>query len=221
MHTRRLPAPFLHPPGSSSHFTHSTSPNARPCAPYRSPFAENRTSARNPRNYAGTFRRRIGFLPDMRRTLRPTRGFQSTVCGGLRPCILPSVRAIAIIYRRSGTDVTSHLARSCLHDGRPNAVACCPLCRTPYDRAGYLRLAGLAGTVPHRLRTFDMGAKLRGDIARVDGLTDVMQLRTLHDDARRFLDSQPRNRVSPSHNTAIDADNIWRSSLISTPMSAY
>ncbi|KJA21817.1 hypothetical protein HYPSUDRAFT_683447, partial [Hypholoma sublateritium FD-334 SS-4] len=84
----------------------------------------------------------------------------------------------------------------CLHDERANAAACCPLCRTPYDRTGYLRLAGLAGTVPHRLRSFDMGAKLRGEIARVDGLTNDMQLRTLHDDARRFLDSQPRNRFT-------------------------
>ena len=97
---------------------------------------------------------------------------------------------------------------SCLHGERSSAAACCPLCRTPYDRVAYNRLARLAGTVPLRPRSFDAGAKLRADIARVNSLTNVMQLRSLVDEAQRFLDSQPRNRVSASHHPAIDADNI-------------
>ncbi|KAF8192929.1 hypothetical protein BJ912DRAFT_961423, partial [Pholiota molesta] len=77
----------------------------------------------------------------------------------------------------------SNLPLRCLSNTGPS----CPLC-------------GLRTTVPRRpRRSYDsevIGCRLRSDFVRVSSLTSVIQLRSLHSEARYFLNLQPRNRSS-------------------------
>ncbi|KDR79238.1 hypothetical protein GALMADRAFT_137114 [Galerina marginata CBS 339.88] len=82
----------------------------------------------------------------------------------------------------------------CLDNNDP----CCRICGVPFDRHPYSRLLALNGLAAAKGSTppgyEQLGPQLQEAMGLVNEYTNVRHLRSLHERATFFLDSQPRNR---------------------------